>query len=190
MKAPRLILSCFVAGAIASGVFSTGNSSLFAADPSTNTATASQGGASLGAASLVVDPAPPFTGGANAGKKITLSSLKGSPVLLILAPSPKDHAFRKQLKELRAHYERLAAQGLVGFVAFTSEGGRIPSNIPFVLVDDPVGTASAYGVETGFAVAMIGRDGNLDCLSAKVLPGYRINDLVMNNAAMQSLLRR
>ncbi len=140
--------------------------------------------------STVVNPAPPFSGGANAGKNITLASLRGKPVLLVISTSPKDHAFRKQMKELRGHYERLAAQGMIGFVAFTSEGGRIPSNIPFILVNDPAGTSAAYDIDEGFAIAVIGRDGNLDCLSNKPLPGYRINDLVINNAEMQTLLRR
>ena len=138
----------------------------------------------------VINAAPAFTGGAEAGKKITLTSLRGKPVLLIIAPSPKDRAFRRQMSELRGIYERLAAQGGVAFAAFTMEAGRIPSNIPFVLVNDPAATAVSYDVQHGFAIAVIGRDGNLDCLSTKPLPGYRIYDLVMNNAEMQRLLRR
>jgi hypothetical protein len=139
--------------------------------------------------SAVVNAAPAFTGGADAGKNITLASLRGKPVILVIAPSPKDKNFRQQIKELRGCYERLAAQGMIAFAAFTVEGGRIPSNIPFVLVNDPTGTASAYDIQK-FAIAVIGRDGNLDCLSTKILPGYRILDLVMNNAEMQRLLRR
>lgn len=94
------------------------------------------------------------------------------------------------MSELRGRYERLAAQGLLGFVAFTTEGGRIPSNIPFIEVNDPASTAAAYDVQQGFAIAVIGRDGNLDCLSTKPLPGQRILDLVMNNASVQEGLRR
>lgn len=138
----------------------------------------------------VVDAAPDFTGGADAGKKITLASLRGKPVLLVIAPSVKDGSFRKQMKELKGYYERLASQGMIAFAAVTMDGGRIPSNIPFVLVSDPASTASAYDVRGGFAVAVIGRDGNLDCISSKPLPGYRILDLVMNNAEMQRLIRR
>jgi hypothetical protein len=165
-----------------SGLFA---ATIFAADPVTN----SIAGTSA-AASPIANLAPPFTGGANAGRKITLSSLRGKPVLLVIAPSPRDRAFRRQMQELRGYYERLAAQGLICFAALTSEGGRIPSNIPFVLVDDAAGTAADYGIEKGFAIAVIGCDGNLDCLSNKPLPGYRINDLVINNAGFQSLLRR
>jgi hypothetical protein len=137
----------------------------------------------------LVHAAPSFAGGSDAGKNITLASLRGKPVILLIASSPRDKSFRAQLAELKGTYERLAAQGMIAFAAFTVEGGRIPSNIPFVLVNDPAGTASAYDVQK-FAIAVIGIDGNLDCLSTRPLPGYRLIDLVMNNAAMQHLLRR
>lgn len=140
--------------------------------------------------SLVVNAAPGFSGGASAGRKITLASLKGKPVVLLIASSPKDHAFRSQMNELKGCYERLASQGMLFFAAFTSEGGRIPSNIPFILVDDPAAVASVYDVTKGFAVIVIGRDGNLDCLSTKPLPGRRILDLSLNNAEVQMQLRR
>jgi hypothetical protein len=140
-------------------------------------------------ASTVVNAAPAFSGGSSVGKKITLASLRGKPVFLVIAPSPRDRAFRKQMKEFRGYYERLAAQGSIAFASFTVEGGRVPSNIPFIIVDDPAATASAYDAQ-GFAIAVIGRDGNLDCLSTKPIPGYRLLDLVMNNAEMQQLLRR
>jgi hypothetical protein len=140
--------------------------------------------------SLVVNAAPGFAGGASAGRKITLASLKGKPVVLVIAPSPKDRAFRAQMNEFRGRYERMATQGMLFFAAFTSEGGRIPSNIPFILVDDPASVASAYDITKGFAIAVIGRDGNLDCLSAKPLPGQRVLDLSMNNADVQLGLRR
>jgi hypothetical protein len=142
------------------------------------------------ASSTTPDAAPPFTGGAEAGRTITLSSLRGKPVILLIARSPRDRAFRGQLGELRGCYARLAAQGLLCFAAFTSEGGVIRSNIPFILVNDPAAAASSYDVQKGFAIAVIGRDGNLDCISTKPLPGQRILDLIVNNAGMQSLIRR
>jgi len=140
--------------------------------------------------SNVVNAAPSFTGGAEAGRKITLASLRGKPVVLVIAPSPKDRAFRTQMKEFRGRYERLAAEAMLFFAAFTTEGGRIPSNIPFILVDDASATASSYDAPNGFSIAVIGRDGNLDCLSTKPLPGQRILDLAMNNAQVQEQLRR
>jgi hypothetical protein len=140
--------------------------------------------------SMVVNAAPGFTGGAEAGRKITLSSLKGKPVVLVIAPSPKDRDFQTQMRDFKGRYGRLASVGTLFFAAFTQEGGRIPSNIPFILVDNPSATASAYDVGKGFAIAVIGRDGNLDCLSTKPLPGQRVLDLSMNNADVQLKLRR
>jgi hypothetical protein len=138
----------------------------------------------------VITAAPVFSGGAAEGRTITLSSLKGKPVLLLIAPSPKDRAFRKQVSELRGRYERLAADEIICFAAFTSEGGVIPSNVPFLTVNNPAAVASSYDVTGRFSVAVIGRDGNLDCLSTKPLPGQRILDLINNNASVQEQLRR
>ena len=146
--------------------------------------------ASAAPATTAPNPAPAFVGGASAGRNIPLSSLRGKPVVLLFSPSPRDGAFRKQCRELRGCYERLAAQGIICFAAFTNQGGRIPSNIPFVTANDPAAVASAYDVQGRFAVAVIGIDGNLDCLSTKPLPGYRVLDLIMNNAGMQARLRR
>ena len=111
-------------------------------------------------------------------------------MLLVIAPSPRDRALRSQMSQLRGYYEKLAVHGLIAFAALTSEPGRIPSNIPFVFVNDPVGTAAAYDVKQGFAIAVIGPDGNLDCISTKPLPGQRVLDLVQNNASVQARLRR
>jgi hypothetical protein len=111
-------------------------------------------------------------------------------VVLLIAPDPRDRSFRKQCLELRGRYERLAARGMICFAAFTGEGGVIPSNIPFLTVNDPLSAATAYDRPRGFSVAVIGVDGNLDCLSTRPLPGQRILDLINNNAAVQEQLRR
>lgn len=137
-----------------------------------------------------INAAPAFSGGAAEGRTVTLSSLRERPVLLLIAPSPKDHAFRRQVSQLRGSYERMAVHGLICFAAFTLEGGVIPSNVPFLTVNNPSATASSYDVPGGFAVAVIGRDGNLDCLSTKPLPGQRILDLINNNASVQQQIRR
>jgi len=134
--------------------------------------------------------APEFAGGSEVGRLIKLSSLRGKPVLLVIAPSPNDRAFKSQMSNLRGSFEHMAAQGFICFAAFTLESGRVPSNIPFIQVNDPASAAASYDAGSGFAVAVIGRDGNLDCLSTKPLPGQRILDLAMNNAGMQALLRR
>lgn len=140
--------------------------------------------------SQIINAAPAFSGGAAEGRTMSLASLRGKPVLLLIAPSPKDGAFRRQISELRGRYERLAAHGIICFAAFTVEGGVIPSNVPFLTVNNAASVASAYDVAGGFSVAVIGRDGNLDCLAAKPLPGQRILDIINNNASVQQQLRR
>ena len=164
--------------------FATAGMVLVLAASSVLAATAEKKGLAL------ISAAPAFSGGASEGRTITLSSLKGKPVLLLIAPSPKDRAFRKQVSELRGRYERLAADGMICFAAFTSEGGVIPSNVPFLTVNNPTAVASSYDVAGQLSVAVIGRDGNLDCLSTKPLSGQRILDLINNNASVQEHLRR
>jgi hypothetical protein len=145
---------------------------------------------SSAASPIVSSAAPSFSGGKEQGRSVSLTSLRGKPVILLIASSPKDRSFRRQLSELRGRYERLAAKGMIGFVAFTGESGQIRSNIPFLTVDRPADVASLYDVSNGFAVVVIGVDGNLDCLSTKPLPGQRILDIFNNNASVQQQLRR
>jgi hypothetical protein len=57
------------------------------------------------------------------------------------------------------------------------------------VLDGPA-IAAAYNVRKGFAVAVIGADGNLDCLSTRPLPGQRIHDLIDASYTTQFLLRR
>lgn len=140
--------------------------------------------------SFVVSAAPLFSGGAAEGRTVNLSSLRGKPVLLLIAPSPKNRLFRAQISQLRGFYEKLAAHGMICFAAFTSESGVVPSNIPFLTANDPASVATSYDVTGEFASVVIGRDGNLDCLSTKPLPGQRILDLINNNASVQEQLRR
>lgn len=139
--------------------------------------------------SSVVAPAPDFSW-KQEGRETHLSSLRGKPVLLILARTPNTRALRSQLRELRGSYEKLAAQGMVACVAWTEKEGRIPSNIPFITALHGAAIAEAYGVQKSFAVAVIGADGNLDCLSMHPLPGARIHDLIDASYTVQTLLRR
>lgn len=140
--------------------------------------------------SSVPNAAPGFVGGTSQGRSVSLSSLKGKPVVLLIAPSARDSRFNSQFRELRGRYERLAAQGVVFFASLVADESVIRSNIPFLLVKDPSSVAAAYDVGRGFAIAVIGRDGNLDCLSTKPLPGQRVLDLVNNNASVQEKMRR
>jgi hypothetical protein len=74
---------------------------------------------------------------------------------------------------------------MVAVAAFTRELGVIRSNIPFALAADPASVSSLYGVQGNFAVFVIGKDGNIDALSDRVLPGQRIIDIINNSFVVQ-----
>ncbi len=137
----------------------------------------------------VVRPAPDFTWGP--GK--TLKSWKGQPVLLLIAPSPKSSAFRKQADRIQAVYQEFAARNAVFVAAFTDPEAAsqpLPSNIPFVIASNGAQIAANYGFEGKFAVVVIGKDGNLDLNSAKVVPASRIMDMILNNFEQQAAERK
>ena len=50
--------------------------------------------------------------------------------------------------------------------------------------------ASRYGVTSPFALIVVGRDGNMDLLTAKVSPASLVRDVILNNAELQSAERR
>ncbi len=139
--------------------------------------------------SSLIAPAPDVTW--NQGKKIQhLSSLRGQPVLILMTDSWRNHAFLHQLAELEEQRERLAARGLVCLVAFSEEGGFIPSNIPFITLLHGADVFRCYGVSTRFSLALLGADGNLDVQSKHPLSGQRIDDLIDASFSTQQATRR
>lgn len=138
----------------------------------------------------VVRPAPEFTWADAGGKNRSLSDFRNQPVVLLFAASPRDRRFKAQLRELRPTYERLAAQKVIFAVAFTEETGSVPSNIPFVIVNNGPQVAAAYNIRNRFAIGVIGRDGNLDYVTDRVVTGQRVLDIVDNSFVNQSALRR
>jgi hypothetical protein len=138
----------------------------------------------------VVREAPSFTWTDSTGSAKPLKSLRGQPVVLVIAKSPREWAFRSQVGQLQKIYARLAAEKLLCVAAFSGEQEVIRSNIPFLTVPDGPGTATAYEVPGGFAIAVIGADGNLDCFSTRVLPAQRIFDIIQNSYTNQKQLRR
>lgn len=138
----------------------------------------------------VVRPAPAFTWLDAAGKPSNLAALRGRPVVLLLADSPRSWAFRSQVGQLQKLYGRLAGEKLVCAAAFSAEPGPIRSDIPFLPVPDGAATAAAYDIPSGFGIAIIGMDGNLDFIGSRVVPAQRILDIIDNSAAKQEQLRR
>lgn len=144
----------------------------------------------VGASSAVVRPAPNITWVDYTGKLKGLGAFKGQPIVVIVAPSPLDRSFRAQVGQLHKMYERYAAAKVVFVAAFTQEPGRIKSNIPFAIAGD--GPRVAFDYQTGekFGIAIVGRDGNLDYVTGKVLPAQRIFDVINNSFVPQESLRR
>jgi peroxiredoxin len=143
-----------------------------------------------GASANVVRWAPDFAWLKSGGNRATLKSLRGQPVVLVVAPSPENRRFRQQVKELQKTYQLLGNDKAVMVAAFTSEPGVIRSNIPFVLAANPGAIAQSYGVAGDFAVFVIGRDGNLDEISDRVLAGQRVLDIINNSYVAQRDNRR
>ena len=138
----------------------------------------------------VVRPAPDFSWVDSTGKSKPAKELRGRPLVVIIAESPRQWAFRSQVGQLQKIYQRFAAAGLVCVAAFSQEPGVIRSNIPFLTVPDGPTTAAAFDTAQGFSISIIGMDGNLDYVSNRVVPAQVIHDILDNSYAKQKLLRR
>ncbi len=138
----------------------------------------------------VVRPMPDFGWVTYTGATESASRFRGQAVVVLVAPSPRDRRFRSQVGQLQQVFQRLSATGAVCVAAFTSDLGQIRSNIPFALAQDGPRVAYNLGIESGFAIAVVGKDGNLDSISSRVLSGQRVLDLIGNSFAVQQALRR
>ena len=138
----------------------------------------------------VVRPAPEFSWVDSTGARKSSKAFLGRPVVVLVANSPREWAFRSQVGQLQLMYERLAAQKIVCVAAFSQTPGIVRSNIPFVTAADGPRLAYDLQVEKGFAIAVIGKDGNLDYSGRKVLPVQRIYDIMDNSYVVQKSLRR
>jgi hypothetical protein len=139
---------------------------------------------------VVVRPAPNVNWIDSTGRQKSLSTLRGQPVVILIAPNPRDRAFRAQLGQLRKMFERYAAQKAVFIAAFTQEGGVVRSNIPFMVAADGPRVGFDYEGSERFRIAFIGRDGNLDYVTNRVVPAQRVYDLIINSFTFQRQMRR
>lgn len=142
---------------------------------------------SLGAA--VPRPAADFSFDGIGGKK-GLRSLRGQPVVVVIAKDPGSRAFRKQLKALAPIYQEFASRKVVFVAAFSEAPGEVKSNIPFVLAAHGAAVASAYDFQGDLTVAIIGVDGNLDLITGKVTPAFRIREVIQNSFSVQDAARK
>ncbi len=138
----------------------------------------------------VVRPAAEFRWTDSTGTTRSSREFLGRPVVLLIANSPRQWAFRSQIGQLQQMYERLANDKLVCVAAFSQQPGVVRSNIPFVTVPDGPRVAFDFGVPEGFAIAIIAPDGNLDLISERVVPSRRVYDVLLNTYTAQRAMRR
>jgi hypothetical protein len=135
-------------------------------------------------------PAPEFLWASVNGKVKRLRDVEGQPVVLIFATDPQQKEFKKQVKNITKFYKALIERKALFFVAFTKETGVITgSDVPFVVLPDPLAAADAYRVGD-FGIAVIGPDGNLDYATDRIIPGIKIVNVMDNSYAIQSQERR
>ncbi len=139
----------------------------------------------------VVRPAPDFGWELSAGKTRSLKSLRGQPVVVVFARSADTRAFRRQVRNLKEIYQQFASRNVIFVAALKEDGGRIPSDVPFVRAVNGAQVAAEYGVRGGgFALAVIGRDGNLDLITDDVKSAARIRDVIINSYEPQKAARK
>ena len=134
---------------------------------------------------VVVRPAPDFTI-PGIGKMKSLKALRGQPVVLLIAKSPRVGDFKDQAKNLKDIYQQFASKQVVFVAAFSEEPGVIKSDIPFAVADNGAAVAGAYGVADKFNTVIIGKDGNVDYQTNKVLPSSRVRDVIQNSIEVQA----
>jgi hypothetical protein len=142
----------------------------------------------LGVSADVVRPAPNFA--FEGASKSSLKALHGQPVVLLIAKSAKDWSFNRQLKFLKGNYQEFAARDVVFVAALQDASEPIKSNIPISLAKDGAQVASAYEVEKGFAIVIIGKDGNIDLQTPKVISGERVREVLINSYPVQAPERK
>jgi hypothetical protein len=136
----------------------------------------------------VVRPAPNFS--FEGVGKSSLRGLQGQPVVVVIGKSAKDSTFNKQIKKLKEFYQDFAAKNVVFVAALQEEGGTIKSDIPFVLAHDGAQVAANYDAENGFAIVIIGKDGNIDLQTVKVIPSSRVREVLISSFAEQAAARK
>jgi hypothetical protein len=171
------------------------------------------------ARSAVLHLAPDFSIPSPGNKPRTLRSMKGQPVVLFIADSPKNKSFRQQLEKLYRKYSQFAAEKAIFVAAFREGDGPVHSDVPFSVALNGAAVANAYGVTPatapkstrlfgkvsappmpaipgidntigGFNAVVIGRDGNIDSQTSTVLSAQRIIDILQNSFERQAETRK
>ena len=145
----------------------------------------------LTASAVVMEPAPNFTFEGAGGKAASLKSLRGQPVVLLIATSPRDRRFRSQVKKLAGRYRQFASRNAVFFAAFRQNPELPQSDIPFAVAVNGAKVANDYGIgDAPFALVVIGKDGNIDLKTTKVYGPERVQDVIDNSYVVQAGQRK
>jgi hypothetical protein len=144
----------------------------------------------LAAPAAVVRLAPEFTFPAAGSAARGLKSLRGQAVVLVIADSPGNGDFRKQIKWLQETYPTFAGKQIVFIAAFKQGEGPVKSDIPFIVANNGGAVASAYGVAGKFGLVVIGKDGNIDYQTDQVRTGERVYDVTRNSFPVQAAARK
>lgn len=138
----------------------------------------------------VVRPAPELS--VRIGENLRpLKTFQGQQIVLLLADSPSTRAFRRQVREIETLYDRFAASRILFLAAFRSPTqDPVASNIPFLVSNPDPTLFERYGIKSKFGIAIIGADGNLDCVTAQELSASRIREVLQNSFTVQKAARR
>lgn len=139
----------------------------------------------------VVRPAPDFLFQSAGGRQSTLKSLRGQPVVVLVAPGPRSGIFRKQVRYLEELYRKFASRNVVFMAVFTQEpGARADSDIPFLYPTDPLAAASSLGTGSDYMMVVIGRDGNMDMVTRKLHAAAYVESVINNSYVVQNKVRK
>jgi len=138
----------------------------------------------------VVRPAPEIAWHELSDTLRTTAAFRGRPIVVLIAPDANDKSFRRQVRRLRPSFNRLTASNTALLVAFSrSNDIRIPSDIPFIVAANGAKVDADFAANGQYRIAIIGRDGNLDYITSKVIPGQRVVDVIINSYASQAAER-
>lgn len=154
------------------------------------TAPAASAASTTTAADLAVGaPAPDFTAKAQDGSDVTLSKLKGKPVVVYFYPKDETKGCTVEAESFRDSWKDLSAKGVVVIGISRDNADSHKSfaknhELPFLLVSDESGSiAKLFGVpnNNGYLARqtiVIGADGNIKKIYRDVNPGKHVPEVL------------
>lgn len=135
-------------------------------------------------------PIPEFLWLDSKGKAVSSNSLKGKPLLILFSPSITGWTIQRQIRQIQSYFDKLASEKTICLLALDSIPNKIPSNVPFVLIGNTSDLRQKLGIQSKFAIAVVGHDGNVDLLTHRRQSAQRILDIIRNSQVFQQALRR